>query len=584
MLCKPCQSTGTCAWESAGSLKPRLCPVPPDKRNETPTHKIDLTGLTSQDSVHADETLLITTHFNPCGWERLRQTYYEWLPTLGPLARRLVCYELVLDNDLPEIEDSVVIRGTRELNWLWQKEALINRALKDMPHGMKNVAWLDHDFVIRDTQWLDHAVAMLQADVVAVQLFENVVYLDMGHHVVGQMIGRVSSMHKTGKPWGNPGGIWLASADYLRSVGGLYAHNIHGGGDEVWFDGMTGTAGAQMPEYTETMREHVTHWISHAVACRDGRRAGYLPSVSYHLWHGDLHNRQYKSRYAIVKDHDYDPQTDVCVTEEGLLQWSSDKPALHTTLSTYFRDRREDGVAATYEINENLPTFVTSISPHPSRQDDQRRAIESWLQLGARVVAMQSEADQQYVSDHFPHIEVRVTKDTVDQLRPTLNAMLSVAVHDSVNILLINSDIEIHDSEYKFERLWGHVPANVLQMAIRHDYTNNVNKATRDLYGMDAFLVTPDMAVAFPSIPFLAMGLTHWDYVLPYVLSELGYTVAVCPTTGFLHKQHTHRWKWSDLEAMQIKVQEVTGLTKDEMDAWVRKITNRETNGRHAFE
>lgn len=46
-----------------------------------------------------DEVSLVTFHFNPMRYHRLRETYYEWLPTLGPLVESLRCYELVFDDD-----------------------------------------------------------------------------------------------------------------------------------------------------------------------------------------------------------------------------------------------------------------------------------------------------------------------------------------------------------------------------------------------------------------------------------------------------------------------------------------------------
>jgi hypothetical protein len=40
--------------------------------------------------------------------------------------------------------------------------------------------------------------------------------------------------------------------------------------------------------------------------------------MALHLWHGDLVNRRYGSRNAILRRHDFDPATDLRRNEDGL--------------------------------------------------------------------------------------------------------------------------------------------------------------------------------------------------------------------------------------------------------------------------
>jgi hypothetical protein len=79
--------------------------------------------------VRRSDFALITTHFNPQRFRRLRETYYQWRPTIEV---PVICYEMVLGDAEPEIDGSVVIRGD-ENNLLWQKERLINLAIERLP-------------------------------------------------------------------------------------------------------------------------------------------------------------------------------------------------------------------------------------------------------------------------------------------------------------------------------------------------------------------------------------------------------------------------------------------------------------------
>ncbi len=345
MLCAPCKSEGQCAWEAAGSVPPRLCPLTSAKRCSADGQPVDLSRFVAEPCDAADDTLIVTTHFNPCKFRRLRDTYHDWLPTLGPLADRLVCYELVLDDDVPEIDGSIVIRGTRREHWLWQKEALINRALRDCPTGIKYFAWLDHDLVIADRLWLDNATMLLDSGAVAVQLFDQITYLDRNRSPIGINTGRMADWIRIGKPKGNPGGVWISGVEYLRSIDGLTAINIVGGGDEVWFDAMTDVDGKQIPHYPQRMREAEIAWTDNARRVRGDRPPSFLAGMVYHLWHGDRSNRQYLSRHDILNRYDFDPDADVDLNADGLMQWASHKRELHSAVAEYFTDRAEDGEA-----------------------------------------------------------------------------------------------------------------------------------------------------------------------------------------------------------------------------------------------
>ena len=118
------------------------CPIgkwgPAEKRDTT----INLAGFSSVVPDGIDSTRLVTFHFNPLRYERLRATYENWLPTLGDLADHLVCYEVVFDDDQPEIRGSRILRGRRDRNLVFQKEAILNLAAKEArQEGFKHMAW-----------------------------------------------------------------------------------------------------------------------------------------------------------------------------------------------------------------------------------------------------------------------------------------------------------------------------------------------------------------------------------------------------------------------------------------------------------
>jgi hypothetical protein len=69
---------------------------------------------------------------------------------------------------------------------------------------------------------------------------------------------------------------------------------------------------------------------------------GYVPGDVYHLWHGSFEDRRYVERYHRLAAFDFDPETDIALSDTGLWSWSSDKPEMHAFVREYFASRNED--------------------------------------------------------------------------------------------------------------------------------------------------------------------------------------------------------------------------------------------------
>ncbi|MGV3486859.1 MAG: hypothetical protein ACO1RT_20760 [Planctomycetaceae bacterium] len=342
-LCEPCQADGVCAWQAKGAKLPRLCPMP----------EVVAWNVTSAPFDRLDQVRLITPHFNPAGFVRTAATYDEWLPTLGELAEALRCYEMVLDDDAPAIAGSVRLPGTRELHAMFQKEALINRALQDCDgdHRLRYFGWLDHDMVFENPHWLEQAVAAIDAGAAAVQLFDGIDYLGPDHSIVRKCASRSKAWvtqdqdKPGGSPGGNPGGSWLVDIEFLRRCpGGLYPFNMMGGGDQAWFSAVVNRLVTYHTlEYSHQMAISVIRWCYEVTQLIGDRPTTYIDGKVRHLWHGDFGNRAYNSHYRPVRKYNLDPSQDLRINSDGLLEWASDKPGLHAEVLAYFASRKEDG-------------------------------------------------------------------------------------------------------------------------------------------------------------------------------------------------------------------------------------------------
>jgi len=72
-------------------------------------------------------------------------------------------------------------------------------------------------------------------------------------------------------------------------------------------------------------------------------RVGWVQGRLFHLWHGEIEDRQYGERHGRLQPFDFDPFNDIALDDGGCWRWNSDKKALHAFVRGYFESRNEDG-------------------------------------------------------------------------------------------------------------------------------------------------------------------------------------------------------------------------------------------------
>lgn len=70
---------------------------------------------------------------------------------------------------------------------------------------------------------------------------------------------------------------------------------------------------------------------------------GCLSAPLFHLFHGRMVDRQYRTRLARLADAGFDPDKQIRPSAQGVWEWADPDPALAQFMSDYFRERREDG-------------------------------------------------------------------------------------------------------------------------------------------------------------------------------------------------------------------------------------------------
>jgi hypothetical protein len=311
----------------------------------------------------------LTSYFNPRRFQRRYQNFQRFRETLG-LPLLTVQWEMDGAFELgPGDSDLLISLAGGDL--MWQKERLLNLALGELPAACDAVAWLDCDVVFEDDRWIGNLDDAL-AEAPVVQLFAEVAHPDPAGGALPLLVreslaaawarrgaaGLVGRLHTAGgsrepgeseaverlrlaqRP--SSGHAWAARRDVLHADG-FYDACIWGVGDMA-----IALAAIGHPELFLEAFPHNPHQATHyrswadRFAAATGGRVGCLPARLHHLFHGNLEDRQYRTRLQRLAESGFDPAKDLVLDGRGLWHWRSGFRALEQGMRDYFDRRCED--------------------------------------------------------------------------------------------------------------------------------------------------------------------------------------------------------------------------------------------------
>lgn len=293
----------------------------------------------------------ITSYYNPVRYKRRLSNYRIFRAHLGV---PLVTVELSFDGkfELKENDADILIQISGGAV-LWQKERLLNLAIKAVPSNIKNIAWFDCDTILTRADWVDEAKRQLN-EFSVIQLFSDVVQLNSeqyekqsdlynGHTSVPGIVSFFNARAnlETGSMY-HEGLAWAANRTLLEDHG-FYDAGIVGGGDSLMVAAMYGQYEGLIRTclFNATRREHYLRWaipFHKSVA----ERVGYVSGTIYHLAHGTIKNRRYADRHASLASFNFDPDIDLRIGANGAWQWARSRPEVESFLMSYFINRAED--------------------------------------------------------------------------------------------------------------------------------------------------------------------------------------------------------------------------------------------------
>jgi hypothetical protein len=300
----------------------------------------------------------ITSYFNPMRYQRRLVNYRAFR---SQLRIPLVAVELSFDGqfELTQSDADILVQISGGAV-LWQKERLLNIAVKSVPADVENVALLDCDVVFERKDWAEDAEAKLNNHCSIIQLFSEALYLNKespldNPSVINAEYSAPGIIH-TGDPSLLSQGILLDGEKRLLYQPGLawavkrtildehhlYDAAIIGGGDTLMAASIFGHFERVTTRYLFNPRrnQHYLRWAA-PFNKRIAGQAGALSGTIFHLWHGHLKDRDYRGRQKLLEN--FDPYSDIQIGSNGAWQWTKPDTELEKQLRANFLNRREDG-------------------------------------------------------------------------------------------------------------------------------------------------------------------------------------------------------------------------------------------------
>lgn len=190
-------------------------------------------------------------------------------------------------------------------------------------------------------------------------------------------------------------------------------------------------------------------------------------------------------------------------------------------------------------------TIATSIAP--GNLELQRSAIDTWINLGFKVISLNSKDEIDLLSPEFPGINF----ETVSRTALDLAGKPYVFFDDILNVLnqcgsevcgIINSDVHLRANTDFVEYIYKSAATNFLY-ASRVDIARTADCEGKIYpYGFDVFFFPREFSSEYPLSHF-CIGVPWWDYWALLVPIAKGYIVKEIISPIAYHVYHEARWQ-----------------------------------------
>jgi len=310
--------------------------------------------------------IVITTYFNYSGNKIILDNFKLFRKKIVSQGATLCVVELSLKNSEFELQkkDADYLIQVRSGSVMWQKERLLNIALKQLPQKYSKIAVIDADILFLDDSWLEKTIKALDK-YNAVQLFrwavnmprgkkslsalelssidfaldDNSKYFGVAYNIISNK--NLNLPKASFAEIGRTGMAWAFKRSIIENTG-FFDKSISGSGDLFLALGMytERTDLFQFRNICKGILFEYKKWV-HNYKKNIGGKVFYLDNTIVHLWHGQRVNRNYFSRQVILSLFVFLPSRDLIINSYGCFEFRH-RFFLNLWMKNYFFIRNQN--------------------------------------------------------------------------------------------------------------------------------------------------------------------------------------------------------------------------------------------------
>jgi hypothetical protein len=296
-----------------------------------------------------DILYIIVPYFNFFNWKSYKTNLDNFLlKNSFPSNAKIIISEGYINNGLNDYSNKIYKHLKFKLkNMFWAKENLINLAINNLPKDWQFAVWVDRDVIFESDLWVNETIKKLkESDII--HPWNKLFYLNKQNQIPYPNYPNLSIFYTKSDPKlhlkkGHSGMAWGINKNFYNKIGKIIDWQIVGGGD-VTLAFCCGIKEKeklkQLPSVqTEGMKNEVYNYSKYF----ENVKYDYVNASIYHAIHGTQENRQYKSRWDILHNNNFDPAKDIFYNQEGIIEFSKsweDKAAKQ--IENFFLLRKED--------------------------------------------------------------------------------------------------------------------------------------------------------------------------------------------------------------------------------------------------
>jgi len=432
------------------------------------------------DNIHSfskeKDMAIIACHFNWCGFENPVKNLNRFINRMTIDGIPLYGVELSLTDNFvtKDIPNWYQIKVGKE-NVCFQKEACINLLEKKLPQKYTKIAWIDADIAFTNKNWYNDASKKLETYKL-VQLYERGVDTDK----TGKLLTHTNGIVFAGGPrtdpgyFGHPGGAIAARRDLFNN-GGLYSYSLMGSSDTILMYTIYNVPMRHIPDDKYKVYIEWKHKIQEYINKED---VSYVSGNFIHDWHGEKNNRNYIERNTILSKVDIDKN--VSIDKNGLLKIYNVSDGLYEDILTYFRSRKEDGIAETNKVSQDMAiaTVFFNWADFKSPVMNLYNFIRQMEAGSHPLYGVELSLTGKFITEKYPNwIKIRVSKKNICfQKEACINLLEKYIPEKYTKIAWIDCDIFFKNKNWYYEASEKLASYRVIQLFSAEIFTNRQGK------------------------------------------------------------------------------------------------------------